>query len=238
MFTNRNFNKLTQPFQQGFTLLEILIAMFIFTILSMLLAGALRTVINVEARTSARSQLLRTMQMGFVILARDIEQAVNRPIVNEQGHEEAAFVGTPTSFTFTHLGNASGLSGVLRSDLQRVRYHWQEGELLRSTWMTLDQPPGIKPLIHPFIKGITAAQFQYLDQRNRMHDYWPINEGSDEILPRAISLNFTIAQWGKMSQLYIVEAQPIKKDLTQTQPQDQSYQPDQSIEKEPSRESS
>src|SRR5580658_1720911 len=106
----------------GFTLLEVLIALFVFSILSLVLTGALRSVINTQSGTEKNAQRLRTMQLALLVLSRDIEQTVGRPVFGSTGQEEAAFFGDAKSFTFTHAGFANPASTVLRSTLQRTSY--------------------------------------------------------------------------------------------------------------------
>src|SRR5437762_2019018 len=103
---NRKIAGFTGVSAAGFTLLEILIALFIFTILSFLLTAALRTVINAQSGTEDKALRLRELQMILLTMSRDIEQTVNRPITNAVGKEEAAFVGTENGFVFTHTGFA------------------------------------------------------------------------------------------------------------------------------------
>ena len=76
---------------KGFTLLEILIALFIFTILSMMLVKSLHSVIDLSSRTDQHATRLRQMQMALLILSRDIEQIVDRPIFIASGAKEASF---------------------------------------------------------------------------------------------------------------------------------------------------
>src|SRR5262249_3778215 len=109
MFPNKN--------TKGFTLLEILIALFIFTILSMMLASALHNVINIQARTENNAERLRKLQMGLLVFSRDIEQAVNRKVVNSSGKDESPFTGSRLSVAFTHAGLANPDGALLRSGL-------------------------------------------------------------------------------------------------------------------------
>src|SRR5690242_2240764 len=91
----------------GFTLLEILIALFIFTILSLMLASALHNVIGIQTATENNADRLRKLQIVLLIMSRDIEQTVNRPVMGVNGKEEIAFRGTPLKFEFTHTGLAN-----------------------------------------------------------------------------------------------------------------------------------
>src|SRR3990167_9644363 len=87
----------------GFTLLEILIALFIFTLVSMMLMSALHHIINIQSGTEQNAERLRNLQLTLLKVSRDVEQIVNRPILNTAGKEEYAFIGTVREFEFTHI---------------------------------------------------------------------------------------------------------------------------------------
>jgi general secretion pathway protein J len=191
----------------GFTLLEILIALFIFTILSLMMVGGLHSVINAQSGSEDKAERLRKLQMVLLVMSRDIEQAINRPIIDANGREEAAFVGTPQSMVFTHAGFANPAGAVARSTLQRTGYLWSELALSRLTWPVLDQAPQTKPHSRRLLTDVPEMQFQFLDKQGRFHDNWPLEDGDDEPLPRGVRIIMTVVNWGKLSELYLIAAQ-------------------------------
>src|SRR5579862_9001716 len=98
--------------KHGFTLLEILIALFIFSIVSMIMVGALHTVFNSQSTTAKHAAALTKLQIAFLLMSHDLEQTINRPITNAKGIVEAPFVGTHDTVTFTHAG-AANPQGIL-----------------------------------------------------------------------------------------------------------------------------
>lgn len=194
----------------GFTLLEVLIALFIFSILSVLLASALRTVINAQEGSEKHAERLRQVQMALLMLSRDVEQTVNRRIVNSTGREEMAFVGGPNGFIFTRAGFANPMGTVLRSTLQRSRYYWSENTLWRTNWEALDQAPETQSSNRRLLSDVVLVHFQYLDKDKRFHDIWPLEGDTEQVLPRAVKIEMTISSWGKMSQLYVIPVQASK----------------------------
>lgn len=203
-------NNSSKFFQRGFTLMEILIALFIFTILSFLMVAALRTVINAQSGSEDKAERLRRLQMALLIMSRDIEQTVDRPVVNSSGKEEVAFIGGPKGFELTHAGFANPTGVLARSTLQRTGYSWNEDTLYRLTWPVLDQTPETKMSKRRLLTDVVEAHFQYLDKEGRFRDAWPLESDTKQPLPRAIRVYLTIAQWGQMSQLYLIPAQSTK----------------------------
>lgn len=187
----------------GFTLMEVLIALFIFSIVSLLLSQGLHTVVNLQGDTEDKAKRLRNLQMGLLVMSRDIEQIVQRPICNASGKEEAAFIGTPDKFTFTHTGYT----------LQRVAYVFGDKGLMRLTWPVLDQVPKTKAAQRLFIDDVTEARFEYLDTQGRFQEKWPADNGEGAaILPRGVRITLTIKNWGSMTQFYLLTAEDRQAD--------------------------
>lgn len=197
---------------KGFTLLEILIALFVFSILSLIMAGGLRSVINAQTGTEENAERLRNLQFVLLMMSRDVEQALNRPVVLTTGREEPAFIGSPTSFTFTHSGFANPNAAAAHSVFQRTRYEWQNSAIWRTTWPVLDQAPQTKPHARQLLEAVSDAHFEYLDQTGRFQSRWPVEGESKQPLPKAVRINMTITNWGTISQLYVIPAQASKAE--------------------------
>ena len=73
--------------QQGFTLLELVIAIGIFAIMSAMAYGGLNTALNTREHADSQAERLAQLQKAMLILGRDIEQAINRPVQNNYADE-------------------------------------------------------------------------------------------------------------------------------------------------------
>lgn len=200
---------------KGFTLLEILVALFVFSILSLILSSGLRSVIDAQAGTERNAERTSRLQLALLLIVRDVEQAVDRPIWNAAGKEEPAFQGDARGFAFTYTGFANPTGTLLRSNLTRIAYLWQDEAIWRSTWPALDQAPNAKPHLRRLLDHV-SARFQYLDKDGRFHAEWPV-EGQSQALPSAVSIELTFTQWGTIKQLYVIAAQS-NKTLPPTPP--------------------
>ena len=191
---------------KGFTLLEILIALFIFSILSIMMAGGLRTVINAQSGAERSAERLRHLQIVLVRMSRDIEQVVNRPVKTSNGQDASAFFGTPQGFAFTHGGMAG--QSQQHQVLQRAQYIWGRQQLWRMVWDVLDQAANSpKPNQRLVMDHVTNARFEYLDSKNVFHKNWPVQGLANQPLPRAVRVSLTIADWGTVRQIYVIPAQ-------------------------------
>jgi general secretion pathway protein J len=197
----------SQRKNRGFTLIEILIALFIFSIVSLLLAGGLRNVINAQSGTESKAEKMRELQMVVLILSRDIEQTINRPVLDASGKEEGALIGSPKSIKFTHTGEANGLGATLRSGLARTGYVFAERALYRITYPVLDQAPDTKPHQRKLLADVQEVRFEYMDHDGRFHNEWSATANANEPLPRGIRVYITLAKWGTFTGFYVIPAE-------------------------------
>lgn len=186
----------------GFTLLEILIALFIFTIVSMILVTALHTVINTQSATDKKAERLAQLQVTLLLMSRDIEQTINRPITNAAGAQEG-FMGASNSITFTHAGLPNPNGELNRSTLQRTRYSLDNETLIRTTWPVLDPTPQTIPDHRSLLKAVTALRFMYLDNEGHTQSSWP-PAGQKTPLPRAVRVFMTLKNQGQVSQVFVI----------------------------------
>src|SRR5262245_43807125 len=139
---------------KAFTLFEILIALFIFTIVSLITASTLHIVLNNQARLKTQSHAFSELAFALLLIARDTEQAVNRPILNNHSEQEPAFLANSQQMTFTHAGLMNPFNQLLRSTLQRTRYRIEMGNLIRDTWPMLDQAQNSQPIARVLLHDV------------------------------------------------------------------------------------
>lgn len=191
--------------KKGFTLLEILIALFIFTIMSMILATSLHSILNSQAATESKALRLQQLQIALLIMGRDLQQAIDRPILNTNGNLEFALLGTEKNLKFTHTGFANPFGSLRQSSLQRVEYHVNEQQqFIRKTWPVLDRTATSKPAERVLLANVTAIQYAYLDERGEMQNHWPLAEQALQTLPRAVHITLHLANSGDITQLFLV----------------------------------
>ena len=77
-----------QAKQQGFTLLELMIASIIFAIMAVMAYGGLDNVISNSQSSKQSLQRLQQIQQSVSILNRDFGQIIPRPIRDEFGNPQ------------------------------------------------------------------------------------------------------------------------------------------------------
>jgi len=195
----------------GFTLLELLVALAIFTVLATMAYAALDSVLNARKEVEKRMSRLAELQTTFMVMERDIEQTVGRGVRDEFGDEQPALqgggVGT-TVLTLTRTGWRNPL-GLARSNLQRVAYGFSNQQLMRVNWNSLDRGPGNEPYSEVLLEGVSAVEVRFLTQDRQWLGYWPPEtDGSQEqktaVMPRAIEVSVDVDGWGRIVRLFRV----------------------------------
>ncbi|MFC3094096.1 type II secretion system protein GspJ [Alteromonas sediminis] len=135
----------------GFTMLEILIAMAIFTMIGIGSTALLTTVIDSNEAASERFVRLQSLQRAMLLIERDVQQAIARPVrIEGEAIDRVMFGGiTDTSdadgLAFVRAGWSNPQFMLPRSTLEYVAYRLTEGRLERLSGHYLDNVIGYEP---------------------------------------------------------------------------------------------
>ena len=194
---------------EGFTLLELLIAMSIFSLISIMSFSGLNNVLFSKQVIDDELQRLSDIQRSMLNLSRDISQTIERPIRDGLGGNSAAITGgnniDSTVLELTRNGWRNPADHT-RSQLQRVAYSFEDNQLIRLYWHQLDHLLTDEPVRRVLLNDVEDIQIRYLDKE--WLDRWPIQiPNSDTVppaLPRAVEITLTLKDWGKITRLFRV----------------------------------
>jgi general secretion pathway protein J len=185
--------------QSGITLLELLIVIAVFSIMSAVAYSGLQNSLKAEENFSASMKNLEAVQMSLTLFQRDIMQLSPRGIRDAFGDDEAAIVlFNGRELLFTRGGNFSSLK-LDQTELTRVSYSLQDELFIRSHWRHLDSTQGDRPLSASLLSKVTNLQIRVLDQNNLWHLDWPI---SDNAKIRAVEITIELEDWGEIRRLF------------------------------------
>ena len=196
--------------QRGFTLLEIIVALFIFSLVSVIAVTGLHSVLSSQSAAEKKAERLASLQTALLLLSRDVSQTINRPATNPSGQPDG-FIGTDKMMIFTHAGFDNPDGQLQRSTLQRIQYQYTHDTLTRSTLPVLDLVVAIKPDSRELLDQISALRFEYLDHKNHFQTRWPPPDQPSALLPLAVRITMTLRDWGTLQQLYLIAGQPLEK---------------------------
>jgi len=197
--------------QQGFTLLEVLIASIIFAIMAVMSYGGLQNVIDNSQSSKTALNRLQQLQKGISVLNRDLLQIIPRPIRDEYGNIQPALTTSGNLdylIEFTRSGRPNPTNAVL-STLQRVAYQLEDNKLIRLQWPHLDRTQEVEPRKSTLIDNVDEVTFSFLDANNGPHTQWPpvnavaSNTGApSSVEHKAIEVIIQLQDWGEIRRLY------------------------------------
>ena len=191
-----------QSKSRGFTLLELLIAMVIFSFMSIMAYGALSNILTSNAVIASQEKKLKKLQRAMMFIERDMRQIVPRPrrsSYDEQSKALASGLDDEGIIEFTRAGNSNPTDAV-RSSLQRVRYDVEDKKLLRKSWNLVDHIDA-EPVTMPLLDEVESFTLRFLDKNNA----WKENWNEVKLIPKAIELTLEHKHWGKIIRLMPVQ---------------------------------
>jgi len=179
-----------QQRQAGFTLLELLVAISVFTVLSIMAYGGLSTVINTKQHLEQSTVSFNALQNTLLLMGQDLLLANNRVIRDEFGSEQPAFfapLGQKDILTFTRSSLVP--SGVPESKLQRISYQLEDGKLYRVIWPVLDRMQSTTPYTQELLSDVKSVNLQ-MQGRSRQSP-----------LPRVVRVTIHVEGIGQVQRL-------------------------------------
>lgn len=191
----------------GFTLLEVLIALSLFAVLSAMAFGGLNQLLSQHQQLQKKQQRFVTLQSAIQVLERDFSHMEPRSTRDAFGDTQASVIGNLTpEFTYALTTktwfNPHNSQGVL---LQRIAYQLKNQSLWRSYYSQLDAGIGSLPVRYSLIDQVTGFKVRFLPAQQQWIDYWPPigpqGEGNLQRLPKAIEIQLTSSDFGTITRM-------------------------------------
>ena len=207
---------------QGFTLLEVLVALSIFALISVgsfqLISGS----VNYQQRAEERMLDFNSVNKMLKLMERDLLQAIERSVRADYGDRLAAFSGDSKGFEFTRGGWANRPTAITlnsrpaHATLQRMAYHLRfadgkqggyENRWTRERWDVLDRVPSSRSQTSLQIV-VDNVSVRYLSHGKVWSNHWPVTlDASQEgysALPLAVEVELSLTGFGEVRRLFEV----------------------------------
>jgi general secretion pathway protein J len=198
--------------QAGFTLIEVLVAMAVFGVLTTLAYMTLGQTLSNSDMLTERMDRLQAIQRTMSYLSTDLIQAAPRTVRADFGEEQPALVsdfGAEFALQLTHNGWPNS-AGVPRSTQQRSAYRIEDDELVRYHWNVLDRTVNSLPVATVLLDNIESLTFRFLQPDGEWGEQWPPNSGqtasNTSLLPRAVTIVLVLPDEGELTR--VIEVSP------------------------------
>ncbi|AMO55817.1 type II secretion system minor pseudopilin GspJ [Endozoicomonas montiporae] len=160
---------------RGFTLIELMIAILIFAMISTAAYKLFDSVSRAQQVTDGILDHLDVLQRTMVVIEKDLIQVAPRPVRDEFGDRQKAVQAPGRNgelLEFTRFGWRNPLQEI-RSNMQRVAYALEEEELVRYYWLMLDRAPDPVVVRQVLMQGVTGVRLKFMDEKKRWQSTWP-----------------------------------------------------------------
>jgi general secretion pathway protein J len=202
----------------GFTLVELVIALFITAIIFAMGYGAVNQTLAHRGELEEQQARLLAVQTTMRLFAQDFGQIVARPVREpigdgwqpsvESSADAKSTGGGQALISLTRSGWANP-AGIQRPALQRVTYTFENGTLFREYYPVLDAILGSKMTRREVLKDIRSVNVRYLQGPKQWVDQWPTQPiqstvpfGAQRQRPMAIEVTVDLHDWGKIVRLF------------------------------------
>jgi general secretion pathway protein J len=190
----------------GFTLIEVLLAISIFAMISMASFSIFDGVLQSEKVSKEKMLRLNDVQRTWLIIERDFLQISLRSIRFEGEAPLAGFIHSDSgSFSSNNQAIAFVRQGwinpgllIPRSDLQSVAYRVEDEVLERLHYNFVDAVVGEEPKIRKLMENVIAIQFEYFYQNK-----WQTDLIENE-MPQAINISIETEDLGVIGRKFLV----------------------------------
>jgi general secretion pathway protein J len=198
---------------RGFTLIEVLVALAVFGVLSVVAYMALGQTLSNADLLGERMARLEAIQRTIRYLDSDLMQAAPRPVrgLLGDGYEPAIRTSFASEYALevTH-GGWTNPAGLPRGTLQRSAYRIEDDELIRYHWRVLDRTINNEPIETVLLDGVESIEFRYLTTDGEGSEQWPpanvAGPAAFRLRPRAVEVVLTLFNEGEIRRL--VEVAP------------------------------
>lgn len=198
---------------KGFTLLEVLIAIAIFSLISLSSFTIFDTVLSGDERAKQRSERHNELQRAFLIIERDLTQIARRTIrINGEAPidyflqtTDSDFLADEQALAFVRYGWTNPGLLLPRSDMQSVAYRLVDETLERLHFNFVDAVVGEERKVRALISNVSALTFEYYDGK-KWQTTW-----SNKSLPLAIAMIVKTNDYGVIRRQFLIAG---SKDTT------------------------
>lgn len=193
--------------QRGFTLVEMLVALAIFAVISAAGVSVMSFTLRQSGPVEAASARLEQLQIARTVMRNDLGQIAARPVRGQFGERlpvglQGGFIpGSDAVLSFVRGGweNPGGLEP--RSSLQYVAYVFDDGELRRVSRPMLDPTLETPEESVTLLTGVKNFRVTFFFNGQWLERWLPTSGGG--FTPTIIAIDADVEGYGPLRQLFV-----------------------------------
>lgn len=190
---------------RGFTLVELLVALALFAIVSAFAYRGLTSLLEARESLDREARLWRDVALLVGRVERDVRATLDRRATGPSGTTLAPVsslvdLGGTTARGLAITRSGAPLHANPLAAPQRIAYRLDGSRIERLSWPAPDAAPRALPEPVPVFDGAKALAFRFLDAQGAWRDDWGL-PGSNERLPAAVEMTLELATGDKIVRL-------------------------------------
>ena len=192
---------------QGFTLIEVLVAAIILAIIGGISFSALQSFIHQKEILAKTHKRIDRINRAIIVMERDFMQMYPRAIRDENGSSQAALLIDKDKVDFTRIGINFNPN---QSNLMRISYQLKDGNFYRMVWSGLDRTKSTR--VSSSILLYEVEDFSMMAKYGSWHKSWPplsvklksipqYDSDKRVVLPQSIRFDLDITGFGKVTRI-------------------------------------
>jgi general secretion pathway protein J len=174
----------------GFTLVELLTALLILSVLALLSYRGLGSVLDTREHVARESVKWRSVAGFFERFERDVQLAMPR-VARTAAGVAPAWRGDAASVRRLEFSRFAAGDGA--DSGRRLAYGLNEKQEIELwLWPGLDLAPGAVPARYPLLGGVARFELYYMNTAAAWVNAWPVS-AADPPIPRAVQLRLVLA---------------------------------------------
>lgn len=193
--------------QTGFTLLEVLVAIAVFAMLSLSAYQVMNGVQRSDEQSRDHSERLKDIQRAMVMMDNDFRQVVARKVrnqgeaVSERIFQSREYLLDSSSYgiLFTRTGWQNPQQMFPRGENVKVGYRVVDEQLERVWFRYPDSVVGSEALVRPILPNVEEISFRFYSDKK-----WLETWDRPAELPEGVMIKLKLGDFGDIERVYIL----------------------------------